>query len=594
MSRSLSLLRRARPQVAVPAIGAVLGVVALAASGSSGKEQPLGTVPVQRGSVVATVSADGNVQSPQELALNFEGFGRLVDVAVREGNHVARGEVLARIDNGTQRGQLGSAEANLDAARARLEATRHGLTPTELALRRRLATDSQVAVRNAQRDLADTRTSANTTVAGLRRSVARARVTGEEADLQEAQLRLSQEQNQVNILRNQFETVRDQVDADRQQLFNQLDRLRDAENDGDQQEINGANFQVSVLQSKIADGEFDEARAKEDLRVGNANVNTYVQEVVRDRVALREARRRLGAVGDDLRNGIAGARQQVDSARDQLATTQSQLSVTIARNQVDEQVKAEDVATSIAGVAQAESLLRDARKAVDDTLLRAPVDGVVGHVNAKLGELTGGALRSTAATTGTQGATPGAPAQGSPNPSPSPGSPAAALQPIESLMTLAQTRGLQVKANFNETDAASIHTGDSATVTVDAFPDKPLRARVAAIDPVQTVQGNVVTYEVTLVLEGAFPGGLRPGMSATADVTVARADQVLIVPRTAVRSPQGANPSVIVVRPDGRQEIRMVATGLQSDTQVQVLAGVGLGERVLRTISPPPDGSPVS
>ena len=50
------------------------------------------------------------------------------------------------------------------------------------------------------------------------------------------------------------------------------------------------------------------------------------------------------------------------------------------------------MATSIADVSRAQALVSDARKALDDTVLRAPADGVVGHVNAEVGELAGGRL----------------------------------------------------------------------------------------------------------------------------------------------------------------------------------------------------------
>jgi HlyD family secretion protein len=604
MDRFPPALRRARLELLVPALLGVLAVAAIAAGGSPGNEQPPGTVAVQRGSVVATVSAEGSVEPPQELSLNFEGFGRVAEVFVDEGDHVRRGQVLARIQNAPQRAQLGSAEANLTAARSRLDQTRTGLTPVELALRSRQATESRTAVRNAQRDLADARNSANANVAALRRAAARARVTGEQADLRAAELRLAQERAKVDQLRNRYERATANTEADRQELYDQLDRLRDARNrvPPDEDQANDATFRIDVLRSKIEAEEVDEARVKSDLDIATANVRTYVQEVDGDRATLREARRRLGDASDELRTGIASARQQVDQARAALFGSQAQLQTTLARNRVDQQVKAADVAAAIANVSQAEALLEDAHKAIEDTVLRAPTTGVVGHVNAKAGELAGGGLRLGAGVPGAQAAAAPAPggagAAGSAGAAPG-GSPSGAGAPGagagagfggasgEPLITLVQTGGLQVEANFNETDAANLHTGDPASITVDAVPDRRLAARVASIDPVETVQNNVVTYKVTMVLDVA-PSRVRPGMSATADVTVARRDDVLTVPRTAVRSPQGANPSVIVVRPDGRQEIRMVALGLQSASKVQVLAGIGLGERVLRNISPPP------
>ena len=116
-----------------------------------------------------------------------------------------RGDVLARLDNGAQRDRLGSALANLDASRASLAATRDGLTVTEVAGQARLADQASVDIAGARRDLADVRNLSRANLFGLRRSLARAQVTGEVADLRASELRLAQEQSRVDRLRDRFE-----------------------------------------------------------------------------------------------------------------------------------------------------------------------------------------------------------------------------------------------------------------------------------------------------------------------------------------------------------------------------------------------------
>jgi multidrug efflux pump subunit AcrA (membrane-fusion protein) len=146
----------------------------------------------------------------------------------------------------------------------------------------------------------------------------------------------------------------------------------------------------------------------------------------------------------------------------------------------------------------------------------------------------------------------------------------------------------EFKANVGEADAVRIHAGDPARVAVHALSDRTYPAHVLSVDPVETSSNGLVSYEVTMVLDrSAHP--LKPGLTATAEVTEGRVDNALTVPRTAVRSPEGANPSVIVVGRDGRRDLRLVATGAQTDSEVQILAGVGLDERVLRSVSPPPE-----
>ena len=616
LDRILLLFRRTRPAIAVPAAIAVVVALAVTAAGSFGDDRTHG-VPVKRGAVVATASADGSVQSAQQLSLGFEGSGRIVQVTVKDGDRVHRGELLARLEDGPQRARLAAAQANLGSAQDRLTETRTGLTPVELAAHHRLADQAQVAVANARRDVADAASVARTNVGGLRHALARAQVSGEILDLRESQLRAAQEHAQVTLLRRRYLDAKAARDADERDLEQALNRQRRAENRSPsdeaptQQSLNRAEFEVSVFKSRLDIDQADVNRTKSDLDQAAETERTYILEVDRRRAVLRDARRQLGQASDTLRNGIATGRQQVDAARNALTGSEAQLQVTLAQNRVGEQVKAADVAAALADVAQAQSEVEDARKGLADTEMRAPAAGVVGHVNAKVGELVRPSLGTTPSTqppspqpsaaappstTTSASPSPQPGAQGAPRPSAAgapagaagPNMPVAGSQGGQQLITLAQTEGLQVKVDFSEDDVARMHVGDRARVTVEPFPDRRFTAHVASIDPIPTVVSNVVTYEVTLVLEGDTYR-VKPGMSATANVTVARIDNALIVPRTAVRSPQGAQPTVTVVLPNGRLEPRLVVPGLQSDSRVQILGGVGLGERVLPTISPPPN-----
>lgn len=613
LDRILLTLRRTRPAIAVPAAIAVVVALAITAAGSFGDDRGRG-VPVERGAVVATASADGSVQSAQQLSLGFEGSGRIVQVAVKDGDRVHRGELLARLEDGPQRARLAAAQSDLGSARARLTQTQTGLTPVELAAHGRLADQARVAVSNARRDVADAARVARTNVGGLRHALARAQVSGEILDLRESELRAVQERAQVRVLSRRYLDAKATRDADERDLEQALNRQRKtqnrtpAEDRPTQQSLNQANYAVNVLQARVNNDNVDMSNARQALDNQVGYMRNLILEVDNRRTALRNARRNLGDAANNLSNGVAGARQQINSARDSLATTQAQLQVTLAQNRVGEQVKAADVAAAMADMARAVSSVRDARKAVTDTELRAPTTGVVGHVNARVGEVVRPSFGASPSaqpspqpsvaapppTTTTPG--PQANGQGAVNPSPS-APPTGAAGPNlagvggqggQALITLAQTEGLQVKADFSESDVARMQVGDRAAVTVEPFPDRRFAAHVAAIDPIPTVASNVVTYEATLVLDGDTYR-VKPGMSASANVTVARVEHALIVPRTAVRSPQGAQPTVTVVLPNGRLEPRLVITGLQSDSKVQILGGVGLGERVVPTIAPPPN-----
>jgi multidrug efflux pump subunit AcrA (membrane-fusion protein) len=544
-------------------------------------QRPPATTVVERGTVVSTVSADGNVEPPQDLSLGFERGGRIVEIRVREGDRVRRGEILARVGNLSERAQLAAAQRDVESARARLADTRAGETIAELDENRRRADQSRVAVRNAQRQVANARNTSRADVRALRRAVARAQVSGEEADLRTSELRLAQEQAEVRRL--EVEHLQDEAETERlrTELESLYDDLAAARSDGDDDEAHEIEADVNAAQTRLSGSEREESTAKSDLDTARANVRSYVQDVEGDRVALREARRALGDAEDNLDQGIAEAQEQVDAARRSLADSEAELRLTLASVRVDEQgPEAAELAADRAGVAQALASLEDAHEAVEDTILRAPADGIVGKVEAEVGEVVGSDTSLRTGRTGAADADSGATAARGGTGAGSAGAASGGVGGGE-VVRLAVEQ-VQVRANFNETDAARLRRGDTATISVDALPDRRFPARVSAIQPVETVIDNVVTYEVTMVLDRG-QAGLKPGMTASAEVIADEADGVLTLPRSAVRSPAGANPTVTILRPDGTREARLVVTGLEGDTTVEILGGVGLGDRVVRT-----------
>jgi multidrug efflux pump subunit AcrA (membrane-fusion protein) len=215
-------------------------------------------------------------------------------------------------------------------------------------------------------------------------------------------------------------------------------------------------------------------------------------------------------------------------------------------------------------------------------------------VDSKVGEVVGasspslggaGGSSSAAGSSDAEGADAGA--GGSATGASSAGSAGAGSGTV---IALTQLEGLEVQAGFSETDAARVSPGDTARISVDALPGQEFAAHVVEIDPEETLVDNVVTYDVTFFLDTP-QGPLKPGMTATTDVIVEESDEVLAVPKPAVRSPAGSSPTATVVHADGRQEARLLVTGLEGDSSVEVVGGLGEGEQVVVPgAAPPADG----
>ena len=103
------------------------------------------------------------------------------------------------------------------------------------------------------------------------------------------------------------------------------------------------------------------------------------------------------------------------------------------------------------------------------------------------------------------------------------------------LLQMADLSTVQVRALVDETDIGKIQPGMSATITVDAYPNRPFDGRVLKIEPQSTVSQNVTMFAVLIQIPNG-QGLLRPGMNADVEVHIGSRSQVLAIPNAALRT----------------------------------------------------------
>lgn len=131
------------------------------------------------------------------------------------------------------------------------------------------------------------------------------------------------------------------------------------------------------------------------------------------------------------------------------------------------------------------------------------------------------------------------------------------------ILKMADLTRVRVRALVNETDIGKVRSGLVATVTVDAFPDRPFTGTVDKIEPQAIIQQAVTMFPVLVSIDNVS-GLLMPGMNGEVSIEVERRDNALAVANDAVRSPN---------------EIVSVATllGLDPDSVRAQLAAQGGG-----------------
>jgi HlyD family secretion protein len=93
---------------------------------------------------------------------------------------------------------------------------------------------------------------------------------------------------------------------------------------------------------------------------------------------------------------------------------------------------------------------------------------------------------------------------------------------------------MEVQVDVDEADVGHVRVGQSAAFSVDAFPDRKFPATIRDVRFASEVVQGVVTYKAVLTVDNSELL-LRPGMTATAQISVQQFDDVLLAPNTALR-----------------------------------------------------------
>ena len=103
------------------------------------------------------------------------------------------------------------------------------------------------------------------------------------------------------------------------------------------------------------------------------------------------------------------------------------------------------------------------------------------------------------------------------------------------LFTLAEDlKRMQLEADIDEADIGTVKLGQKANFTVDAFSGRNFPARIETVEFYPETTDGVVTYKAILSVDNSDLA-LRPGMTATAQVTVQEISNALLVPNAALR-----------------------------------------------------------
>ena len=139
----------------------------------------------------------------------------------------------------------------------------------------------------------------------------------------------------------------------------------------------------------------------------------------------------------------------------------------------------------------------------------------------------------------------------------------------------------EVKVHESAVDKVKI--GQTARITVDAFPDEELTGKVTKLAVLPDTQNrwlnpDLKEYKTEVSIQGTH-AFLKPGMTVRVEILAAELRDVLTVPIQAVSVREGLR--VCYVKRDGDLRAQLVQTGQYSDKFVQITDGLNEGDKVL-------------
>lgn len=442
--------------------------------------------------------ASGELVPARWANLGFGISGQVIELPVAEGETVAAGTVLARLDAAELEDAVAAAEAGLAMAQAELAQLEAGARPAEIA-------QAQEAVHSAEaaRDAAGAQvTQAQAELERMVKGARPAEITQAEEAVHSAQA--VQDTAQAQLDQAQAELARllsgarpEEVEAAAATTMKAEAALRQAQAEYDKiawaEEI-GDTPQALALESATLD--YDVAKANyqalvrgarpEEIQAAQAAVAAARAGLAQAEAGVSSAQAALALLQEGATpEQIAMAEAAVDQARASLAQAEAGVgSAQAALDLLREGATPEQIAAARAAVKQAEANLAAAQTALNQATLMAPFDGVVSKVHVRLGEQV---------------------------------NPAQFNQPVIVLGDLSTMR--VETTDLRETDVARVAIGQEVDITFDALPDTLLKGRVVYISPQSSSEQGGVNY-TTIIEFDEFDPRLLWGMTAYVNITV--------------------------------------------------------------------------
>lgn len=522
------------------------------------------TETAKRGDLRQTVEAVGTVISERDLNLQFGISGIVESVLVKEGDTVNAGQRLAQLRGGNYAADIASAQARVAQAEADLREMESGARPEDIAVteadvenkRASLAT-AKTAAENARSELETLHREIETSLTGYVGTTTTA-----------VSQRLTVAQNSLSVVDDifsnndvldaaikddpgEFESIRTVSHTTRASITPLFAKASSVTDPAEALKlIEDANRAVESTRVVVDRSFAYISSLQESSSFSNDDRESYKADLIAERNTLQTALSGLSSDTKSLRDAAASYESQIvtqqaalDRANSDITTYEASLRISEAQLALKKApARDTDLASARAVVQQYRAALARAAADYANTIIVAPVSGVITKVPIKVGEYT----------------------------------------PTGSAITMLGESPYRIEMYVSEIDIPKIQLSQSGSVKLDAFPGEFFPLRVSQIDSSSTDRDGVSKYRVRLdFLDEASAKRVKLGMTGDAIIITGFRTDIVYVPTRSVLERDDETEYVRVLSDNGDIEERTVQTGMEGEGSTIEVLGVEQDETVI-------------
>ncbi|MCG2689764.1 HlyD family efflux transporter periplasmic adaptor subunit [Candidatus Parcubacteria bacterium] len=517
------------------------------------------TAEVERGNLVVSLSASGQVLAKNQVEIKAKEQGEIISVKIKANQEVKKGDLLFQIDLTTAQKNLKNAQINLETMQLEFEELLGSPDELDLLKAQNSLTQQEQNIQKSKdnieksyedifNDVADVFLNLPSVMTDFRDTLYSEEIAKKE--------KLTTSENITtlyNTLLYSDYTSKDYLEVlslktessyalskEKFNLaFNNYKNTSRSSGKQEKEDLLALNIEAARL---ISDGLKDSANLFDywvDQRTAKG-LNVF-STVASYQTSLKA---NISKVNGFL-SSLLSAQSSLQSNKDQLINQESSLEeAKISFERLKEGATDLEIRTKKLALDQKQDNLLTAKEALNNTSIRAPYAGVILQVNTSLGDEAGSGV-----------------------------------------MALLSTKEKIISISLNEIDIVKVKEGQKATILFDAINGLTYAGEVVEVSGAGTISGGVVSYEVKVALLNQDEK-IKEGMSALVSIITDFKQNVLLVPNSALKTQGGIQYVEMPGTGGSGPTTKQVETGISNETKTEIISGLSDSDIIIsQTIS---------